>query len=277
MNWSRSSAVCSGPAAGPPGATGTGSDTEPWRVRIADGPAGAADLAVWATTDTEGTRLHLGSRLALAPTTVGADTTIGLALAVEAISLRLIGAPGTAFDLDPRPLPTLTAALDLGGDLVLDVGPITVLATRISAGVAWSVAYRAEPAPGRPRGPSWPWTGSPHRCRCRSGMWDAREFRFEGDPPWPIIERLAAQLLEGLANEAAQLLPGLLGWRSTGPTGLPAIPPLPGTPANPFAAISLEDLIRDPWRTVGRAAGRVARPVRRAGSGRTRCSAGWPR
>ena len=204
------------------------------------------------TTDAEGTRLHLGSRLALAPTTVGADTTIGLALAVEAISLRLIGAPGTAFDLDPRPLPTLTAALDLGGDLVLDVGPITVLATRISAGVAWSAR-----------------TGlSPHLAAVGAELaldgvtaplplpvWDvdAREFRFEGDPPWPIIERLAAQLLEGLANEAAQLLPGLLGWRSTGPTGLPAIPPLPGTPANPFAAISLENLIRDPWRTVGRA------------------------
>ena len=85
-------------------------------------------------------------------------------------------------------------------------------------------------------------------------IWDPDEhrWRFAGSIPWDAIEQLATQLLEAMASEAAQLVPALLGWRSSGGLGVPAIPPPPGQPASPASTSSLEDLVNDPWRTLGR-------------------------
>ena len=239
-------------AGGAAGVTGAGTPSAPWTVTIASSAAGRADLAVWTTTGSDGTRLHLGNRLTLPSTVAAGGARIGLALAVELISLRLAGVSGMAADLDPQPLPSLSATLELGDDLYIDVGPIGVLVHSISAGIDWS------PATGMaPRllvdTPELVVEGATVPLPVPVWDRDRRQFRFEGEVPWPIIERLASQLLESMANEAAQLLPGLLGWRSTGARGLPAIPPPPGRPANPAAVIPLDALVQDPWRTVGRA------------------------
>ncbi len=237
-------------AGGAAGVTGSGAAESPWAVAIAAGSAGRADLLAWTSSGDDGTRLHLGSRLSLPGTPVG-TATIGLAVSAELVSLRLAGVGGVPADLDPQPLPGLAVSAELGEDLQLDVGPLLVLVHTVSAGVTWSPAAGMAPRL-LATGAELALDGATAPLPLPVWDPDRRTFAFDGEVPWPIVERLASQLLESMANEAAQILPGLLGWRSTGARGLPAVPPPLNRPSLAGSVISLQDLVRDPWRTLGR-------------------------
>ena len=232
------------------GVVGTGTDAAPWTVAIAVGATGRAELQAWSTTGADGTRLHLGTRLTLPGTTLSTGAELALALAVELVSVCLAGPAGAPAGLDPRPVPSVALTVDVRGDFVVDVGPIGILADAARIGVRWDAVTGLEPHVAVDGGRLvLDGTTAP----LPMPVWDAdeRRLRFVGDIPWDVLERLVAQLLESLANEAAQLLPSLLGWRSTGAGGVPAIPPPLGVPAVPAAMLGLGDLVRDPVRGAG--------------------------
>ena len=192
-----------------------------------------------------------GRRLTLPGTTLSTGAELALALAVELVSVCLAGPAGAPAGLDPRPVPSVALTVDVRGDFVVDVGPIGILADAARIGVRWDAVTGLEPHVAVDGGRLvLDGTIAP----LPMPVWDAdeRRLRFVGDIPWDVLERLVAQLLESLANEAAQLLPSLLGWRSTGAGGVPAIPPPLGVPAVPAAMLGLGDLVRDPVRALGR-------------------------
>ena len=124
----RSSASLVRLAGGGAGVTGSGTGRRPWTAAIAVGRHRRADLLAWSTAGDDGTRLHLGDAAARCPpTTLAAGAEVGLAITAELVSLCLAGVGGAA-PLDPRPLPALSAALELGDDLHLDLGPLGIAA-----------------------------------------------------------------------------------------------------------------------------------------------------
>ena len=243
--------------------SGDGTVLVPWSFPLFSDVVGAAELVAWTTDDADGLRVHLGGELALPAVTISAGKTVGIAVDVELLSVRIAGPGGAAADVDPRPLPELGIELRLGDQLDLDVGPLVVGADRIEAGVRWSGASGLYPHLAAVQ-PTVAVDGVRQPLPLPTWDHDQRRFVFAGDIPWAVLERLAAQLLESLASAAAQMLTGVLGWQTDRAGHLPAVPPAPGAPAVPGSTPTLEELVADPLRAIGKLlAGVLASPQAR--------------
>ena len=231
--------------------SGAGTSASPWTVFLATGSTGSFALRASTTDGTDGIRLHLGIALALPRAAITTGVSAGIEVQAELFSVRLAGVGGAAADLDLQALPGIIGALTVGDNVTIDVGPLVLSAHSIHAGVRW--------APGSGLAPSLI-VDSPTIAVGGTAQplplpeWDAVEkrFRFTGTIPWNVLERLAAQLLESVANEAAQILPSLFGWQTYRPSGFPAVPPLAGAPAIGGSKLSLEELCTDPLRALAR-------------------------
>ena len=197
--WTRLAAelaVLVGSAGPPPGTVaGTGTATSPWAVRLAEDASGDVDLLAWSEA---GPTLHLGARVALAPLAIGGKQ-LSLEARSELLSLRLpAGGPYRA-----AWAPEHSALARLGDDLVLDPGPVALLADSVAVAITWTAGEGAHPAVRveRPRlgldgtevalpEVDWDGTGPPAEAALL---------------PWDALERLAGQALDALGAPAARL------------------------------------------------------------------------
>ncbi len=186
-------------AAGLPAATvtGSGTATSPWVVRLAQDARGSVDLLAWSDA---GPRLHLGARAALAPLAIGGKQ-LTLEARSELLSLALPGPTAWA--------PAHSLAATLAEGLVLDPGPVALLARSVSAGIAWTAGTGMQPRV-RIEQP---------RLRIDGTEAPLPEIDWDGtglpaDPaelPWEALESLAGQALEALGGPLARLAL-LAGW-----------------------------------------------------------------
>jgi hypothetical protein len=182
-------------------ASGAGTATSPWAVRLVEDARGRLDLLAWSEA---GPSLHLGARIALAPAAVG-----GKELAFEARSELL------ALDLPAGGpygavwAPEHSAVARLGEDLMLDPGPVALLARSVAAAITWTAGQGARPAV-RVEQPKLRLDGT--EVALPEIDWDGTGPPAEpARLPWDALERLAGQALDALGGPAARLAV-LAGW-----------------------------------------------------------------
>ena len=246
------------PGALPPG---SGTPLEPWRLELADGANGTAQLLAWSDVGPDGTRLRLGVDIAPPGLPLGAAVgatpapTMRLRARAELLSILLTGPGGAAAPVDLVVLGSVGAVVELGDGLQLLSGTLGVQAQRIEAGVVWGRAEGLAPA-FAVTDAALVLEGTPFPLPLPRWDGPTRRLVWDGDIPFDLLERLLAAAIEALADATARDTARVLGWQADRLDHLPAVPPQPtaagaaGAWATPV--LRLADLVADPLGAIGR-------------------------